>query len=84
MSKSNRRVKEGVVVSDKMAKTVVVSVERHFSHPFYHKVIRRNKRFKAHDVDDRAKIGDKVRIMETRPMSKDKRWIVVEVIRKGK
>jgi small subunit ribosomal protein S17 len=84
MSKSNRRVKEGVVVSDKMAKTVVVSVDRHFKHPFYHKVIRRSKKFKAHDGDDQAKVGDLVKIMETRPISKDKRWVVVEVVKKEK
>jgi small subunit ribosomal protein S17 len=84
MSRSNRKIREGVVVSDKMAKTVVVLVNRYYRHPFYQKVIRRSKKYKAHDEGGKAKAGDIVRIMETRPLSRDKCWTVVEIISKGK
>ena len=79
-----RKVRVGTVVSDKMEKTVVVQVADLKSHPLYKKVIRHRVRFKAHDEKDECGVGDKVRIMETRPISRDKRWRVVEVIEKAK
>jgi small subunit ribosomal protein S17 len=75
-----RKTRVGVVVSDKMQKTVVVAIERRFPHPLYGKMMTRTKRLKAHDEENTAKTGDRVRIMETRPVSKDKRWRVVEII----
>jgi len=78
---TRRKAKEGVVVSDKMAKTVVVSVETMKRHPLYGKTLRRNKKYKAHDEENQAKVGDLVRIRETRPISKDKRWEVEEILR---
>jgi len=71
----------GVVVSDKMDKTIVVKVERLVRHPLYKKVIRKHKKYKVHDAHNIAKVGDKVRIMETRPLSKEKRWRLVEVLK---
>lgn len=75
-----RKSRVGLVVSDKMQKTVVVSLERRVQHPVYGKMITRTKRVKAHDEENSAKTGDTVRIMETRPLSKDKRWRVVEIL----
>lgn len=75
-----RKVRTGVVVSDKMNKTVVVAVESRRPHPLYRRVIRRTKRFKAHDEENACRMGDLVRIEETRPLSKDKRWRVVEIV----
>lgn len=75
-----RKARVGVVTSDKMDKTVVVSVETLIEHPLYKKRIKQTKKFKAHDEQNQCKMGDKVRIMETRPLSKDKRWRVVEII----
>jgi small subunit ribosomal protein S17 len=74
----------GLVVSDKMMKTVVVSIERRVEHPVYGKMVRRTKKLKAHDEQNEAKTGDTVRIMETRPLSKDKRWRVVEIIERAR
>jgi small subunit ribosomal protein S17 len=74
----------GLVVSDKMMKTVVVSIERRVQHPVYGKMVRRTKKLKAHDEQNEAKTGDTVRIMETRPLSKDKRWRVVEIIERAR
>lgn len=74
----------GRVLSNKMNKTVVVSVERSVIHPLYRKVLRRITKFKAHDEQNVCKIGDRVRMVETRPISKDKHWRVVEVIQKGR
>ena len=79
-----RKVREGVVVSDKMDKTVVVEVEDRVKHPKYAKVIRRTKKYKAHDGDNACGVGDRVRLMETRPMSATKRWRVAEIIEKAK
>lgn len=70
----------GVVVSDKMDKTVVVAVENRSAHPVYGKIVVRTKRYKAHDEDNQAKTGDRVRITETRPLSKTKRWAVAEIL----
>jgi small subunit ribosomal protein S17 len=75
-----RKVREGVVVSNKMAKTVVVAVETRKVHPLYKKAIRLTKKYKAHDENNACKIGDKVKIVETRPLSKEKRWRVAEIM----
>jgi small subunit ribosomal protein S17 len=75
-----RKSRTGLVVSDKMEKTVVVAIERRVPHPIYGKMITRTKRLKAHDEENSAKVGDTVRIVETRPLSKDKRWRLVEII----
>ena len=78
-----RRSKVGRVVSDKMDKTVVVSVERLRRHPIYKRVVRLSSKFKAHDEENGAHVGDTVRIEESRPMSRDKRWQVVEIVARG-
>jgi small subunit ribosomal protein S17 len=78
-----RRSKTGRVVSDKMDKTVVVSVERLRRHPVYKRVVRLSTKFKAHDAENTAHVGDTVRIEESRPLSRDKRWKVVEVVARG-
>jgi small subunit ribosomal protein S17 len=78
-----RRTKTGRVVSDKMDKTVVVSVERLRRHPIYKRVVRLSSKFKAHDQENTARVGDTVRIEETRPLSREKRWTVVEVVARG-
>lgn len=75
--------KIGHVVSDKMQKTVVVEVEHLRRHPIYRRILRRSRRFKAHDETNAARVGDIVRIVETRPLSKEKRWRVAEIIKKG-
>ena len=79
-----RQVKTGQVVSDKMQKTIIVSVSYLRKHPIYHKTVRRTSRFKAHDEANEARIGDIVRIEETRPLSKEKRWRLLEVVQKGR
>jgi small subunit ribosomal protein S17 len=84
VSRNSRKTRVGVVVSDKMEKTVVVSIERRVQHPVYGKMIRRTKKLKAHDERNDAKAGDTVRIMETRPLSKDKRWRVVEIVERAR
>ena len=73
----------GTVTSDKMEKTVVVSVETSVKHPIYKKIVRRTYKLKAHDEENKCHMGDKVRVMETRPLSKDKRWRVVEIVEKA-
>lgn len=78
-----RKIRIGRVVSNKMDKTVVVTVESHRSHPLYKKRVRRINKFKAHDEQNTCHIGDVVRIEETRPLSKDKHWRVVEILQKG-
>jgi len=80
MERNNRKTRIGVIVSDKMDKTVVVKVERQFMHPFYGKSVRRSKKFKAHDEQNQYKVGSLVKIIETRPLSKEKHWRVVELI----
>ena len=77
------RVLQGVVVSDKMDKTVVVDVSRRKQHPLYRKVINRSRRFKAHDDANACNVGDVVRILETRPLSRGKRWRVIEILQRG-
>jgi small subunit ribosomal protein S17 len=79
-----RKTDVGKVVSNKMDKTVVVAIEDSVKHPLYKKIIKRTIRLKAHDENNECNIGDKVRIMETRPLSKDKRWRLVEIIEKAK
>ncbi len=83
-NQSNRKSMTGTVTSDKMEKTITVSVETVKQHPLYKKTIKTNKKYKAHDESNEAKTGDLVRIMETRPLSKDKRWKLVEIVRKAK
>ena len=82
--RNDRKLRIGKVVSDKMQKTVVVSVERLVQHPLYKKSIKQTTRFKAHDENNDSHTGDIVKIMETRPLSKDKRWRVVEILQKTK
>ena len=84
MERSLRKVKVGVVVSDKMDKTVVVAIKDNVKHPLYKKIIKNTIRLKAHDENNACGVGDRVLVMETRPLSKDKRWRVVEIIEKAK
>lgn len=84
MERGNRKVRVGTVVSDKMDKTIVVAVETFVTHPLYKKQIKKTTKFKVHDENNECKIGDKVKIMETRPLSKDKRWRLVSIIEKAK
>lgn len=79
-----RKVREGVVVSDKMSKSIVVEVERRVKHPKYGKFLRKTSRFMAHDENEESHIGDTVKIMETRPLSKNKRWRLVQIIERAK
>lgn len=84
MERGLRKVRIGKVVSDKMQKTIVVAVETKVRHPLYGKTVNRTTKFKAHDEIDDAKVGDTVKIMETRPISKDKRWRLVEIVERAK
>ncbi|MBQ7144269.1 MAG: 30S ribosomal protein S17 [Oscillospiraceae bacterium] len=84
MRDSSRKVRVGKVVSDKMDKTVVVTVADRVAHPIYKKTIKTTYRLKAHDENNECGVGDTVRVMETRPLSKDKRWRVVEIVEKAK
>lgn len=84
MERGNRKVRVGKVVSDKMDKTVVVAVETFVSHPLYSKQMKKTTKFKAHDENNECRIGDKVKIMETRPLSKQKRWRLVDIVEKAK
>ena len=84
VDRNSRRTLVGMVTSDKMDKTIVVTVEDFVAHSLYGKAVKRTKKFKAHDENNECEIGDKVRIMETRPLSKDKRWRLVNVVEKVK
>ena len=84
MERNLRKTRVGLVTSDKMDKTIVVSVTDNVKHPLYGKIVKRTYKLKAHDEENQCKIGDRVRVMETRPLSKDKRWRVVEVIERAK
>ena len=84
MERNLRKTRVGKVVSDKMDKTVVVEIENNVKHPLYKKVIKRTYKLKAHDENNECNIGDRVKVMETRPLSKDKRWRLVEIIEKAK
>lgn len=79
-----RKTRVGKVVSDKMDKTIVVAIEDNVKHPLYKKIVKRTVRFKAHDEKNECRIGDRVEIMETRPLSKDKRWRLVSIIERAK
>ena len=83
-STSSRKTRVGNVVSDKMDKTIVVAVEDRVQHPLYKKIVKRTYKLKAHDEENSCGIGDTVRVMETRPLSKDKRWRLVEIVEKAK
>lgn len=83
MERTQRKTRYGKVVSDKMDKTIVVAVETTKRHPLYHKTMKVTKKYKAHDENNEAKIGDTVEIMETRPLSKDKNWRLVKVVEKA-
>ena len=78
-----RKTRVGTVVSDKMDKTIVVSIEDSVQHPLYKKIVKRTYKLKAHDANNECQIGDTVRVMETRPLSKDKRWRLVEILKKA-
>ena len=81
--KNTRKEREGIVVSDAMNKTVVVSAERRITHPVYGKILRRSKKFYVHDENNEAKKGDTVRIVETRPLSRNKRWRLTEIVNRA-
>jgi small subunit ribosomal protein S17 len=83
-ARTSRKVRTGLVVSDKMDKTVVVAIERRVPHPVYGKMVTKTKRLKAHDEANSAKVGDTVRIVETRPLSKDKRWRLLEIVERAR
>ena len=82
--RSLRKTRVGTVASDKMDKTIVVAVTDHVRHPLYKKIVKRTYKLKAHDENNECKVGDKVKVMETRPLSRDKRWRLVEIIEKAK
>jgi small subunit ribosomal protein S17 len=82
--RGRRKVRTGVVVSDAMDKTVLVKIDRQIRHPLYQKIVRRSSRFAAHDEANEARVGDTVRVVETRPLSKTKRWRVVEIVERAK
>jgi len=84
MRETRRKVREGLVVSDRMDKTVVVRIDSRVQHPLYKRVIRHTERFKAHDENNECKSGDRVRIMETRPLSADKTWRVIKIVERAK
>ena len=83
MERGQRKVRIGTVVSNKMQKTIVVAVEDKFRHPLYGKIIKRTKKYKVHDENNICNVGDIVKIMETRPLSKEKRWRLVEIVKKA-
>lgn len=84
MERGKRKTRTGRVVSDKMDKTIVVAVETFVRHPLYGKSVKKTTKFKSHDEQNQSRVGDRVKIMETRPLSKDKRWRLVEVMEKAK
>lgn len=84
MERNLRKTRVGKVVSDKMDKTIVVAIEDNVKHPLYKKIVKRTYKLKAHDENNECNIGDRVKVMETRPLSKDKRWRLVEVIERAK
>ena len=84
MERNLRKTRVGLVTSDKMDKTIVVSIVDNVKHPLYGKIVKRTYKLKAHDEENNAKVGDRVRVMETRPLSKDKRWRLVEIVEKVK
>ena len=84
MERNLRKTRGGKVVSDKMDKTIVVAIEDNVKHPLYKKIVKRTYKLKAHDENNECNIGDRVKVMETRPLSKDKRWRLVEIIERAK
>ena len=84
MERNLRKTRIGKVTSDKMDKTIVVAIENHVKHPLYKKVVKRTYKLKAHDENNECSIGDTVKVMETRPLSKDKRWRLVEIVERAK
>ena len=84
MERNLRKTRVGLVTSDKMDKTIVVSVTDNVKHPLYNKIVKRTYKLKAHDENNECRIGDRVKVMETRPLSKDKRWRIVEIVEKAK
>ena len=84
MDRNLRKTRVGLVTSDKMDKTIVVSIVDNVKHPLYGKIVKRTYKLKAHDENNECKVGERVRVMETRPLSKDKRWRLVEIIEKAK
>ena len=84
MERNLRKTRTGKVTSDKMDKTIVVAIENHVKHPLYKKVVKRTYKLKAHDENNECRIGDTVKVMETRPLSKDKRWRLVEIVERAK
>ncbi len=84
MERNLRKTRTGKVTSNKMDKTVVVAIEEHVKHPLYKKVVKRTYKLKAHDENNECNIGDTVKVMETRPLSKDKRWRLVEIVERAK
>lgn len=84
MERNLRKTRVGIVTSDKMNKTIVVSIVDNVKHPLYGKIVKRTYKLKAHDENNECKIGDRVKVMETRPLSKDKKWRLVEIIEKAK
>ena len=83
MDRANRKTRIGTIVSDKMEKTIVVAVESHYKHPLYNKILRRIKKYKAHDEKNACHVGDRVQIIESRPISRHKRWAVVDILEKS-
>ncbi len=84
MERNLRKVRVGRVISDKMDKTIVVAIENNVKHPLYNKIVKKTYKLKAHDENNECRIGDRVRVMETRPLSKDKRWRLVSILEKAK
>ena len=84
MERNLRKTRVGLVTSDKMDKTIVVSVTDNVKHPLYNKIVKRTYKLKAHDENNECRISDRVKVMETRPLSKDKRWRLVEIVEKAK
>ncbi len=84
MERNLRKTRVGKVTSNKMDKTIVVAIENHVKHPLYNKIVKKTYKLKAHDENNECNIGDTVRVMETRPLSKDKRWRLVEIVEKAK
>ena len=82
--RNTRKVRIGMVVSDKMDKTIVVAIENHVKHPLYGKIVKKTYKLKAHDAENICGVGDKVKVMETRPLSRDKRWRLVEIVEKAR
>ena len=83
MERGRRKIRIGTVISEKMEKTAVVAIESHYTHPLYKKILKKVKKFKVHDPDNECRLGDKVRIIETRPLSKTKRWRLLEIIKRA-